>query len=531
MWRMLAAVLAMSAMPALGTTQPRAVTTAPAERWEDLAEPVRQAGILSRAIGRNTAGQEILYLGFSDSAEAFVLALDPRTGTGKQLGLGCKGGAWGLCAHSNGKAYASGGALFELDAAAGRARRLGPPPGGEKVVWELWEASDGHVYGGTYPGAKLVRINTRSGALEDLGSMDPGQKYVRTVAVQGDYVYCGCGVTKSSVWAYHIPTGRKTQLLPDEARRGTGWGRAFARPDGHVYIYADGARELVYRVDGLKLQKVGKLPRAPHYQLADGSRLHLPGHSGPTGTYLLDPAGGKRRQVQFACRPSGTPIFSLVGGPDGRVYGTTWTPITLFAFDPKTSATQVYGDPVRHPGQVYSHLWHGGRLHMAAYAYSTYTVWDPKRPWKWGLRPDSNPRRVGSTSEHVLRANAMLVAPDGRHMIVGGAPHYGMTGGGICIVDPDKATFDVVERPVGPQSPWQLATTPDPAVIVIGTTWFGGTGSDHVDSPARLVFWDWKRRRTVGELTPWPDEKMMAGLLRVGNELFITVHGSACDRA
>ena len=60
---------------------------------------------------------------------------------------------------------------------------------------------------------------------------------------------------------------------------------------------------------------------------------------------------------------------------------------------------------------------------MAAYAYSTYTVWDPKRPWKWGLKPDSNPRRIGSTSKHVLRANAMLVAPDGHHMIVGGEPH------------------------------------------------------------------------------------------------------------
>jgi hypothetical protein len=349
--------------------------------------------------------------------------------------------------------------------------------------------------------------------------MDPEQMYVRTVATKGDFVYCGCGVTKPSVWAYNIRTGEKTQLLPDEARIGPAWGRAFTRIDGNVYIYGGGG--LYFRVTGLKLERVPKIPNPPLLQLADGTRVFAYDRSGPDRLYWLVSPDSKRSEVRFDYTSSGTPLWDLIEGPDGSIYGNTHTPITLFAFDPKTSKTRIYGDPVGHAGQIYSWLWHKGRLHMAAYSDCTYTIWDPARSWNFGAEPENNPRRIGDTSPHVQRGYGMLLAPDEQHMIVGGLPRYGRVGGGLYIVDPDAAKFDLAERPCEDQSPWTLATTPDPAVIVIGTSAYGGTGSKVKLTPARLIFWDWKRRAKVSELTPWEDEIVIGSLLRVRNALFI----------
>lgn len=499
----------------------KALEVAPKDRWENLGVPVRRSRIYSQAVGRDTAGREVLYLGFSDS-KVFVLALDPRTGKGKQLDLLGKGGqVWGLCAHSTGKAYASigSGEVFVLDAATGHVRLLGRSPKGEDVVWELYEAADGNLYGGTYPHAKLARVNVQTGAIEDLGRMDPEQMYVRTIATKGDYVYCGCGVTKPSVWAYNIRTAEKTQLLPDEARQGAGWGRASKRIDGHVYVYGNGGQH--WRVTGLQLERVGKIAGLPILQLGDGTRIFAYDQAGPDREYLLVTPDGKRSAIPFDYTSSGTPLWNLLEGPDGRIYGNTHTPITLFAFDPATGNTHVHGDPVGHAGQIYSWMWHKGRLHMAAYSQCTYTIWDPSRPWNFGTEVENNPRRLGKTSRHIQRANAMMLAPDGQHVLVGGLPGYGRLGGGLAIVNPDTPQFEVIERPVEPHSPWTLATTPDPAIIVIGTSTYGGSGTKRTLMPGRLVFWDWQRRQKVSELTPWEDEIVIGSLLRLGNELWI----------
>ena len=195
----------------------------PRDHWEDLGVPVRQSRIYSQTVGKDTTGREVYYLGFVDPKQTFVLALDPLTGKGKQLDLtGTAGQVWMVCAHSNGKAYATTGtgAIFELDAAEGTTRLIGRAPEGERVVWELYEASDGNLYGGTYPSCKLARVNLANDQVQDLGRMDPEQMYVRTIATEGDFVYCGCGVTRPAVWAYNLKTGEKMQLLSNAAREG-----------------------------------------------------------------------------------------------------------------------------------------------------------------------------------------------------------------------------------------------------------------------------------------------------------------------
>ncbi len=515
-----ALVVAVMLLPALvaARQQPPEITG----EWENLGPQVRRSRIYSQEVGRDPDGNEVFYLGMVDAKQTFVLALDPLTGEGKQLNLeGWGGQVWDVCAHSSGLAYATigPGAIFELNAATGEVRLIGEPPEGEDVVWELYEAEDGNLYGGTYPNAKLARVNLKSGEIEDLGRMDLEQKYVRTIATEGEWVYCGCGVTRPAVWAYNIRTGEKTQLLPDAAREGAGWGRAQTRIDGNVYIYGNG--EGRWRVSGLNLEPVDELPRMPFHELQDGTRLFAYDNAGPERQYLAVTPDGEEHQVSFDYESSGIKLWDVFSGPDGRIYGNTHTPITLFAFDPASGETEVLGDPVGHAGQVYASTWIDGKLHMAAYSDCTYTVWDPARPWNFGTEPENNPRRLGTTSRQLQRAGDLILAPDGQHTIVCGLPGYGQIGGAIVIVDPEAQEFEVIDDVVGTQSPWSLATTPDDDVIAIGTTMYSGSGTEKIVTPGRVVMWNWRTHETLSELTPWEDEVQINTLLRLGNELWI----------
>ena len=486
--------------------------------WEDLGVQVKRSRIFSRAVGRDTAGDEVYYLGMN----GFVVALDPLTGEPAgpkgQFDLG-EAWIWHVCAHSNGKAYATAGGhgVFELDAVTGEQRNIGLPPEGETVIWELYEASDGHIYGGTYPSAKLVRVNLDSFEIEDLGRMDDEQKYVRTIAVEGDCVYCGCGVTQPSVWAYHIPTGEKTQILPDAAREGPGWGRGMTLIDGHVYVWGNGGGG--WRVSGLELERVEKIPHWPYQEMEDGTRLYAWDNAGPDREYIVSPPDGEQYMASFDYDTAGTAVWDLFSGPDGRIYGNTHTPITLFAYDPEAGETQVYGDPVGHAGQVYASTWVDGKLHMAAYSDCSYTVWDPAREWDFGTEPENNPRRLGNTRPQVQRAGDLIAAPDGQHTIVAGIPGYGHIGGGLAVVDAEAQEFEPHDQVVLPQSPWSLCDTPDPDVIAIGTTMYSGTGTDKVVTLARLVLWNWRTGETVKELTPWQDELNKADYVKLEDEV------------
>jgi len=498
-----------------------ATEVTPPDAWEDLGTPVRLSRVYSQAVGKDTAGNEVYYLGMTDAVRAFVVALEPLTGAGRQFNFeGYPGMVWGLCAHSNGKGYAStgSGGIFEMDAATGQQRFIGGPPQGETVVWELYEAADGHLYGGTYPSAKLVRVNLDSYQIEDLGRMDPEQMYVRTIAVEGDYVYCGCGVTAPAVWAYNHRTGEKTQLLPDEARQGAGWGRAIKRADGRVYVYGNG--EKYWRVSGLEMEPVPELPPQLNPRLEDGTGLFAYTQYIERNQYLAITPDGVQHFVDFEYDCTGTRLWDIFSGPDGRIYGNTETPITLFAHNPDSGETEVLGNPVGHAGQVYDSTWIDGKLHMAAYSDCSYTIWDPALPWSFGTEEGSNPRRIGDTTREVQRAGDLILAPDGKHTIVAGIPGYGKSGGGLVFVDPATAEVDVVKQPFLPQSPWRLSTTPDDDLLMIGTTLYAGTGAPKVVTPGRLILWNLRTRETVQEWTPWEDEHQIDSFVRLGDQLW-----------
>lgn len=513
-----------------GPTGAQDDTQPPAEgaisgQWEDLGVPVRRCGLYSQTLARDAEGSELLCLGFKDT-QCFMLLLDPASGQGRQVTFeGVSAQIWSMCAHSNGMIYATlgSGDIFEVDPATGSYRHLDGPPPGEVVVWELYEGPDGYMYGGTYPNAKLARLDPESGHVEDLGRIDPGQMYIRHTAISGQYVYCGAGPVKPAVWAYHIPTGRVTQILPEQSREAAGWGKPVIAADGQTYILGSG--DARYRVDGLTVEPVDRTVRPAPLQLADGRYVQFEARSGPDGVYFLTDGRGQRTEVQFEYSGAGTAVFNLFEAPDGRIYGTTSTPITLFAYDPTAGRSLQFGDPVGHAGQVYAWLWRHGKLHMTAYSSCTYSIWDPALTWGFGLEEGSNPHVLGRIPRHVQRAGAMLDLPDGR-VLIGGLPSYGYIGGGLVLVSPDEPqfTFELIEKPVGDQSPWAMLLADEPDTVIIGTDMQGGSGTQTtVDrSAGRVVHYDYIQRRITHEVTPWADEEGIRGIVRIGDELLFS---------
>lgn len=508
------------------------VKPTPPGKWESLGTPVRLSQIYKTVIYTDKSGSQMIIFGMRDAINTFLLFVDPYTGKTKQIDLNVKGQVWDICTHSTGRIFATvgSGPVFEIDVQKGQSRLIAMPPPGQIVIWQLLEASDGHIYGGTHPGCKLVRLNVNTMMIEDLGRIDPDRPYANRCAVKGDYVYVGCGVVTPAVWAYNIKTGNKKQLLPEKAQQFKYFGTAEEFSDGNIYIRGGDSTgtSLHFRVDGENTTEISQdnLPAQKRLVLKNGDEIVISGTAGPEKKFIRRDKNGQEIKVAYDYTCTSTQLWDVFNGPDGLIYGTTHTPITLFRFNPDTKKTEIFVDPVGHAGQIYKSIWYQGTLHMTAYSKATYTVWNPARPWSAvGTNDTDNPQRIGSTTRDIQRTGDMIIAPDGRQIIIGGQPGYGAVGGGMMIADPEKREFNLYKGVAGDQSIRSLSTTPDDSIIAIGTSRYAGSGAVQQMSSGRIIFWDWKKRKIISEFSPWDDVAIINTLIRLGNNLYILGEG------
>ena len=500
--------------------------------FTDLGIPVRRSALYNHVLARDAQGRECYYQAYRGNPW-FLVAVDLETGASREYISGRQGNPYGMIRASNGRIYISTGgsgedALFVFDPTDEELRYLGRPTETEQVVWTLCEAENGKIYGGTYPNAKLISIDLKTHELADLGRIPSDQPYIRFLDTARRYVYCNVGPSKAEVWAWNMDTGERTQILPAEFAEGLSWGTAQKRLDGRIYIKTP---KRVFRVDGLELTPVDKQPdaRPENWQgkptaspltLSDGRRISVAHDSGPAKYFNVTEPDGAQRTVPVEYTGSPTTLWAVEEGPDGLIYGTTRSPITLFSYDPRTSMTRVLGDPIGKHGQVYGWAWLNGRLYMAAYGSSRVTVWDPVRPWRFGTKPDANPRYIGSC--HIGRPASLIVAPDGIHLLAGGVPGYGQIGGVLTVIDPETSDIQVVKGVAGQHSIASMAVVPETSLVCIGTTWRGGSATKAVKSDAKLMLWDFETRKTVFETAPLPGLDAITQMVCVEGKMVCT---------
>lgn len=472
-----------------------------------------------------------------------LLVIDAETGTTWQLQIPAPRGGNFAVLHSRRDMFYTHigpwnrpGSLVEFNPRTMEFTFVGETAGTYAMAFH--EDRDGLLWAALYPNAQLVSYNPDTRELVDHGCLNEENwpQYPRPGVARDEagWVYTGIGFTRVQVMGYNPADGEVRRYIPEDeraqARDSDGWygsGRVFLGRDGQVYATAPGwgwHRMLAGEATPLETDEP-PVERAPDRagtwsalfrEFPDGSSIvGRPGLSVENRTLTMRDADGTERRVNFDYEAPGARIGNVVMGPDGALYGTTGGPWRVYRFDAET------GEFTNHPRYSAGGHWNAwavqrGELYGAFYPWGRLALFDVTQPWtegvEEGIRPgESDPRYLYPHTDervrsHLYRPHVLVAHPDGRHLVLGGTPDYGHTGGGLLIYDLDADEFTVLtHEDMHPhQSTMALVALRD-GNLVGGTTVAPGTGGERLAQAAELYLFDWERRAVVWReaLTGW----------------------------
>lgn len=475
--------------------------------FRDLGIPVREAICWKTFVGPGKTGKmDTIYLSFGQyQAPLFLLAINPIREEVRQFKgpLSSEMGSWGFTFDLEGRIYLGsyyGAHLLRFDPKTEEWQDLGQPAGEkESFICELTTDSDGKIWGGTFPSAKLFSYDPKTGVVEEFGRMDPDQFYCYPKAGEDDLIYCSIQFQKKDIVVFDPKNKTKTSLLSPGDRK-PGRIRLIKGMDGKIYAKIT-PEESWFRIEeGKRLIPVSEssIPFPPQQKLPDGRTFSVINNK---ILRIQDPKGGGWKEVPLSYEASGSFIFTLGLGPDGRIYGSSMLPLRLFVYDPETLSLINLGKAASSDGEVYSMGAYKGRLYLSSYPEGRLSVFDPNKPLRFGQDEEANPRDLGPMGEGLYRPRTMVAGPYGK-IYIGGYPDYGQLGGSFSIFDPEKKERRNYRHMIENQSIASLAYIEKVDLLAIGSSVRGGSGTHPVEKVAKLCLWDPKEERKVFETTP-----------------------------
>jgi streptogramin lyase len=482
--------------------------------------PVRRGSVMSvvTAVQPKT-GRDLVYLGYNTGADFLVARVDPATGRCAQFNgpPGCQG-PWGMIAVPDGRLIVTSvqGQVCVLDPAK---KTFDVAARAKTWFWHITAGCDGKYYLASSPGAHLWRFDLATSALEDLGPMSATQLYLRVVVGGSDgYVYGSLGSTAPQIIAYHIATGKVTELLPKREEAFVPFPQLGRGEDRGIYAASQSGQ--VFRLENGKALKVAKDGWAGFAKprLADGRTVR---YADPDTLQVGE--GRKARVFPVRYKAPGSGIFHLAEGPGGTVYGSTIMPLYLFQYKPGKAKAECLGRGGPDNGEAYSFGHANGLLYYATYAAGLLMRYDPAKPWAPSPKWNRNPRLLGRLGEGHCRPRALFV--DARKRVwVGSFPEYGKFNGGLACYDTRARRLD--NNPVVVPGQSIVALTADDAARFVygGTDIECGSGSGSRTPEAKLFAWDVAARRAAWTATPVPGAKGIINLLYRRGRLYGTTH-------
>lgn len=483
---------------------------------KDLGTPVRKGSRMSMLADTDPrTGRDRVFLGYNTGANFLVAQVDPETGACRQYDgpPGCQG-PWGLIA-------VPGGRLI-VTSTQGQVCLLDPAQKTFKVAaqaktwfWHITLGGDGKYYLAASPGAHLYRFDLATAKLEDLGSMSETQVYLRVVIGAPDgYVYGSLGTTAPQVIAYHIATGKVTELLPRREEKFVPFPSMGRGADGGVYAVSQSGN--VFRLENGKARKVDKKgwKGFEAVRLSDGRRVS---YVDPDAIRVGEGREAKIIPVKYAAPGAG--IFHLAGGPGEAVYGSTIMPLYILRHTPRTGKTECLGRGGPDNGEAYSFGHVDGILYYATYSTGLLMRYDPAKKWEPTPKWKRNPKLIGPLGEGHCRPRAMFV--DARKRVwIGSFPEYGKFNGGLACYDTVRRRLDNNPVVVPNQSIMAL-TADDEARVVYGATDIeGGSGSGSRTTEGKLFAWDPEKRKLLWSCVPVPGATGITNLLYIKGKLY-----------
>lgn len=428
-----------------------------APKLEDLGTPGMGDCWMTFRYGKNPITGDEVVLG-SLSRGGFVV-IDPRKQTWTQIRdltpFGC---AWAISqSPKTGEVYHAdyGNPRFKLcvwDWKSAHSREVATAE--IKSCFTIDVAHDGRVYIPDYSANTLHRFDPSSGKVESLGDFTAYCKYVRNVVCAKDgSIYLtastyvdGVGVDTKLLVIDPVTNSKRFVEAPAGASVRWNWGSVAKDAAGRVLVSASiFGRTIWYELIAGKpcaiAQDLIRMSDAGPFAFEDGS--FVKSVSLPEDVVTFVDAKGAESTFTVKYEESPTRIFSIEVA-EGKVWGGTFIPLTLFSYDIASTKVTSYGNPQGYDdkttggGEIYSSVFHNGKLYTAAYINAILTRLDPKRPIRKGPTPSANPAYLGRIKEdqpYLQRPYGKAV--DKRGMIYFSAHGgYGCVDSGVVRIDP-----------------------------------------------------------------------------------------------
>ena len=417
----------------------------------------------------------------------------------------------------NGRFYTFGGpTLLEFDVNERRFTFSGVPAPTEDCYTgsAMIDGPDGRIYGGSYPNSHLVSFDPETKEMRDHGRLDPQEQYPSNMAVDSaGWIYIGIGTARFNIVAFDPKTGEMRQMVK-EKDRALGTARVFRGADGRVYGEAG---EKWHRMLAGKSEAVSKeqVPRLEPWQaiafgqasgiFPDGRELvryNLP----ERWMLVKDPKTGSEKRMEIRFRSGGASISTIAAGPDGKIYGSTSHPMHMFAYDPSPRVLKDFGAVNKlGGGNICAMASQGQYLAGPSYSSGYFHLFDTARPFDQKNDADPNPRIIAQFEGDITRPRACLAHPDGDHVLMAGFMGYGMTGGGIGIVNlkTGEKTLLSHEQVIPFHSTHTLKALPN-GDLVGGTSVLTPGGGHPKEKEGVLYIMDWKTKKVTFRIVPVP---------------------------
>jgi hypothetical protein len=474
--------------------------------FRDLGIPVREAICWGVHAGPGKTGEkDTIYLSFGQyKAPLFLLAVNPETGEMRQFNgpLSSEMGSWGFTVDHENRIYLGSyynGHLLRFDPKTEHWDDLGQPGGEtESFICALTTAPDGKVWGGTFPSTNLFSYDPKTEKSENFGRMDLDQFYCYPTAGEDGLIYCAIQFEKIDIVVFDPKKKNKTSLVPSEGRK-PGRVSLVKGNDGKIYGSISTSDQWFRIEEGERLVEVSKLNIPfPHKGLPDGRQLSFVENR---ILRIQDPSTKEEKEIPLQYETSGAYIFVVGLGPDGRIYGSSMLPLRLFVYDPKNGLLTNLGKASYADGEIYSMGALDSKLYVCSYPGARLSIYDPKKPLRFGNKEDDNPRDLGPLGGEQDRPRAMIAGPYGR-VYIGSYPDYGLLGGAISVYDPKKDEKRVYRHILQNQSITSLAYIEKLDLIAAGSSVRGGSGTRAIEKEAKLILWDTKEEKKIFEITP-----------------------------
>ena len=428
----------------------------------------------------------------------------------------------------------------------------------EQYIWDM-EIHNGTVYMGTYPHARVICYNLKTGNIRDLGSFSR-EKYVRSLTVHNDTIYAGIGA-RAQLIAYNMKTGRSKDILPQEFGHNSFVYHQVLCGSKLFLGLSPSYDILMYDID---TGKFTLLMEAANRQTGITKPTFSPGviHFTGLGGYLFEYDSRKKSLKKLLPRTAqgirnGTHIVAgeYIAGVDARaIYeeisfdgllrkrtsfmvsglpGIESMPFSLAAHNSVvfigermlrvfdiTANTESYKFILGEPKTI---CILDNVLYTANYAGATLWRYPIEALVDSEYEDFDDPDRFMILDIEACQNRPKIIVSNEvtKSLLIGTQPDYGASGGALTYFNTSDGKSYTVRNIVPNHTIREIVfDSTDPEMAYIGTSVYGGTGSDPLDEDAHILKWSINNKSIVFDVVPENQNRVILSMAHWKNRLY-----------